>query len=63
MAGAFSTNYTYTDYFREHVNFVLMVRLNYGNMTACMFSCVTGKFTDFSVWLLFGTCLFVTLHI
>ena len=34
-----STNYTYKDYFQEHVNFVLIVKLNYGDMTACMFIC------------------------
>ena len=34
MAPVFSTNYTYADYFREHVNFVLIVKLNYGDMTA-----------------------------
>ena len=34
MARAFSTNNTYADYFREHVNFVLIVKLNYGDMTA-----------------------------
>ena len=39
MARIFSTNYTYSDYFREHVNFVLIVKLNYGDMTACMFGC------------------------
>ena len=34
MARVFSTSYTYADYFREHVNFVLIVKLNYGDMTA-----------------------------
>ena len=38
MARFFPINYTYADYVREHVNFVLIVKLNYGDMTACMFS-------------------------
>ena len=39
MAEFFLTSYTYADCFREHLSFVLIVKLNYGNMTACIFSC------------------------
>jgi len=34
----FLTSYTYADCSREHVSFVLIVKLNYGNMTTCMLS-------------------------